>query len=68
MQNDIPVFSPALTDGSLGDIMYFHSFKKPGLILDIVEGKNTATVIKRSHRRGLPVTHLSDVAFQTFAG
>uniref|UniRef100_A0A3Q3W477 deoxyhypusine synthase n=1 Tax=Mola mola TaxID=94237 RepID=A0A3Q3W477_MOLML len=36
-KNDIPVFSPALTDGSLGDIMYFHSFKKPGLILDIVE-------------------------------
>ncbi|XP_033946035.1 deoxyhypusine synthase [Pseudochaenichthys georgianus] len=36
-KNNIPVFSPALTDGSLGDILYFHSFKKPGLILDIVE-------------------------------
>ncbi|XP_029364037.1 deoxyhypusine synthase [Echeneis naucrates] len=36
-KNNIPVFSPALTDGSLGDMIYFHSFKNPGLILDIVE-------------------------------
>ena len=32
------MFSPALTDGSLGDMIYFHSYKKPGLVLDIVEG------------------------------
>ncbi|KAG7243629.1 hypothetical protein INR49_011186 [Caranx melampygus] len=38
-KNNIPVFSPALTDGSLGDMIYFHSFKNPGLVLDIVEGK-----------------------------
>ncbi|KAE8620079.1 hypothetical protein XENTR_v10010090 [Xenopus tropicalis] len=36
-KNNIPVFSPALTDGSLGDMMYFHSYKNPGLKLDIVE-------------------------------
>uniref|UniRef100_A0A8C4ZVI2 Deoxyhypusine synthase n=1 Tax=Gadus morhua TaxID=8049 RepID=A0A8C4ZVI2_GADMO len=36
-KNNIPVFSPALTDGSLGDMMYFHSYKKPGLVMDIVE-------------------------------
>lgn len=35
-KNKIPVFSPALTDGSLGDMMYFHSFKNPGLVIDIV--------------------------------
>lgn len=35
-KNKIPVFSPALTDGSLGDMMYFHSFRNPGLIVDIV--------------------------------
>lgn len=34
-KNDIPVYCPALTDGSLGDMIYFHSFKNPGLILDI---------------------------------
>ncbi|XP_043940660.1 deoxyhypusine synthase [Protopterus annectens] len=36
-KNNIPVFSPAITDGSLGDMIYFHSYKKPGLVLDIVE-------------------------------
>nr|XP_018898363.1 PREDICTED: probable deoxyhypusine synthase [Bemisia tabaci] len=35
-KNKIPVFCPALTDGSLGDMMFFHSFRKPGLILDIL--------------------------------
>ena len=35
-KNDIPVFSPALTDGAIGDNLYFHSYRKPGLILDIV--------------------------------
>ncbi|RNA11625.1 deoxyhypusine synthase-like [Brachionus plicatilis] len=36
-KNYIPVFSPALTDGSLGDMMYFHSYRKPGLVVDILE-------------------------------
>mmetsp|Transcript_41179 Transcript_41179/g.89052 ORF Transcript_41179/g.89052 Transcript_41179/m.89052 type:complete len:299 (+) Transcript_41179:2-898(+) len=36
-KNDIPVFSPALTDGSLGDMLFFHSYKEPGFILDIVQ-------------------------------
>lgn len=36
-KNNIPVFSPAITDGSLGDMIYFHSFRNPGLVLDIVE-------------------------------
>jgi deoxyhypusine synthase len=35
-QNDIPVYCPALTDGSLGDMIYFHSYKNPGLIIDLV--------------------------------
>ncbi|XP_048848137.1 deoxyhypusine synthase-like [Brienomyrus brachyistius] len=51
-KNDIPVFSPALTDGSLGDMIYFHSYKNPGLILDIVEDiqrmDNMAVFAKRS--------------------
>jgi len=32
--NDIPVFCPALTDGSIGDMLYFHSYKRPGFTLD----------------------------------
>lgn len=38
LQNNIPVFCPGLTDGSLGDMLYFHSFKNPGLVVDIVQG------------------------------
>jgi len=36
-KNDIPVFCPALTDGSIGDMIYFHSFRSPGLVIDIVQ-------------------------------
>lgn len=36
-KNNIPVYCPALTDGSLGDMLYFHSYKNPGLIVDIIE-------------------------------
>lgn len=35
-KNNIPVYCPALTDGSIGDMMYFHSYSNPGLKLDIV--------------------------------
>lgn len=35
-KNDIPVFCPGLTDGSLGDMLYFHSFRNPGLVIDVV--------------------------------
>lgn len=35
-KNDIPVYCPALTDGSIGDMIYFHSFRCPGFTLDIV--------------------------------
>ena len=36
-KNEIPVFCPAITDGSLGDMLYFHSYRKPGLKIDILE-------------------------------
>lgn len=35
-RNDIPIYCPALTDGSFGDMLYFHSFKNPGLVIDLV--------------------------------
>ena len=34
-KNNIPVFCPAITDGSIGDMVYFHSYKNPGLVIDI---------------------------------
>ncbi|XP_061414150.1 deoxyhypusine synthase isoform X1 [Lethenteron reissneri] len=36
-KNNIQIFSPAITDGSLGDMLYFHSYRNPGLILDVIE-------------------------------
>ena len=35
-KNDINIYCPALTDGSIGDMLYFHSFNSPGLVIDIV--------------------------------
>ena len=37
-KNNIPIFSPALTDGSLGDMLYFHTFRAApkSLTVDIV--------------------------------
>ncbi|KAL8447133.1 hypothetical protein Emed_004572 [Eimeria media] len=34
-KNEIPVFCPGLTDGSLGDNVYFHTYRNPGLVIDI---------------------------------
>ncbi|XP_031261507.1 deoxyhypusine synthase-like isoform X2 [Pistacia vera] len=37
-KNNIPVFCPAITDGSIGDMLYFHSFRSPpGLVVDITQ-------------------------------
>jgi deoxyhypusine synthase len=51
--NDIPVLSPALTDGSVGDMLYFHSYKKPGFVLDINEDiRRINDLAVRSHATG----------------
>mmetsp|Transcript_7524 Transcript_7524/g.18512 ORF Transcript_7524/g.18512 Transcript_7524/m.18512 type:complete len:464 (-) Transcript_7524:372-1763(-) len=53
-RNDIPVYCPALTDGSVGDMLYFHSYKRPGFVLDIagdIRGINDSAV--RSHATGM---------------
>ncbi|KAA0151054.1 hypothetical protein FNF27_07476 [Cafeteria roenbergensis] len=36
-KNDIPVFCPAITDGSVGDMVFFHSYKRPGFKIDIAD-------------------------------
>ncbi len=35
-KNGIPMYCPALTDGSLGDMLYFHSYRSPGFVIDLV--------------------------------
>jgi deoxyhypusine synthase len=57
-KNDIPVFCPALTDGSLGDMLYFHTFKaSPEQIrVDIVEDiRKINTMAVRAKRAGMIV-------------
>jgi len=36
-RNDIPVYCPAITDGSVGDMVFFHSFNHPGFVIDLVQ-------------------------------
>lgn len=36
-RNNIPVFCPAITDGAIGDCLFYHSMKSPGLRIDLVE-------------------------------
>jgi deoxyhypusine synthase len=55
-KNDIPVFCPALTDGSLGDMLYFHTFKASPqqLRIDIVEDiRKINTIAVRASRTGM---------------
>ncbi|KAF3765429.1 deoxyhypusine synthase [Cryphonectria parasitica EP155] len=55
-KNKIPVFCPALTDGSLGDMLYFHTFKSSPLCLriDIVEDiRRLNTIAVRAKRTGM---------------
>lgn len=35
-KNKIPVFCPAITDGSIGDMLFFNNFRNPGFIVDIL--------------------------------
>lgn len=36
-KNNIPIYCPAITDGSLGDMLYFHTYKTSGLVIDVVK-------------------------------
>jgi len=49
-KNNIPIFCPALTDGSIGDMFYFHSYKENGFVMDINQD----------------IRHLNDLALQSY--
>jgi deoxyhypusine synthase len=36
-KNKIPVFCPGITDGSVGDMLYFHLWQRNGFIVDIAQ-------------------------------
>lgn len=55
-KNDIPVFCPALMDGSFGDMLYFHTYKSSPLQLkiDIVQDiRRINTIGVRAKRAGM---------------
>jgi deoxyhypusine synthase len=55
-KNNIPVFCPALTDGSLGDMLYFHTYKSSPLQLrlDVIEDvRKINTMAVRAKRTGM---------------
>ncbi|TFK75942.1 Deoxyhypusine synthase [Pluteus cervinus] len=55
-KNNIPVFCPALTDGSIGDMIYFHSYRNPGLIIDIVKDiRDLNDLSRKSKKAGMIV-------------
>uniref|UniRef100_A0A0K0DYQ3 deoxyhypusine synthase n=1 Tax=Strongyloides stercoralis TaxID=6248 RepID=A0A0K0DYQ3_STRER len=53
-KNNIPVYCPGITDGSLGDMLYFHSAtRSKSLIIDVVEDiRNINTMAIRSNKTG----------------
>ncbi|KAK8379798.1 hypothetical protein O3P69_019650 [Scylla paramamosain] len=52
----VPIFSPALTDGSLGDMIYFHGIRNPGLVVDIAEDLRLINQLaKRSLNTGMVI-------------
>ena len=55
-RNNIPVFCPALTDGSLGDMLYFHSYRSSPkrLRIDIIDDvRRINTMSVRAARAGM---------------
>lgn len=54
-KNQIPVFCPALTDGSLGDMLFFYSFKNQ-LKVDLVEDIRRINMMSiRAKRAGMVI-------------
>ena len=51
----IPVFCPAITDGSIGDMIFFHSFKSPGLVVDIAQDVRSINLLALKARRASSV-------------
>ncbi|KAG5180079.1 DHS-like NAD/FAD-binding domain-containing protein [Tribonema minus] len=55
-KHGIPVFCPALTDGSIGDMIYFHKYKRPEFMLDVTgDIKSINDIAVRAHATGMIV-------------
>lgn len=53
-KNEIPVFCPTFTDGSIGDQLFFHSYKRPGFVVDVVsDARELKDLAVNSHATGM---------------
>lgn len=49
-KNNIPVFCPAITDGAVGDIVFFQNFKRKGFVIDVIEDYIKLSELIKSHK------------------
>lgn len=53
-KNNIPVYCPAITDGAIGDMLYFFSFKHSDFIVDVVRDvKNMNSLVFKAKKSGV---------------
>ena len=53
-KNDIPVYCPAITDGAIGDMLYFFSYKHSDFIVDVVRDvKEMNKIVLKAKKSGV---------------
>lgn len=53
-RNGIPVFCPGLTDGAIGDMLYYHSYDREGFIVDIARDvRRLNNIARRAKKSGM---------------
>ena len=57
-RNGIPVFCPGITDGSIGDMLYFYLWKRSGFIMDIAQDVRRINDIAVKVRERVSVSEL----------
>jgi deoxyhypusine synthase len=53
-RNKIPVFCPGITDGAIGDMLYYHSYERDGFIVDIARDiRRLNNIARRAKKSGM---------------
>ena len=53
-KNKIPIFCPGLTDGAIGDMLYYHSYDREGFIVDIAgDIRRLNNIARRAKKSGM---------------
>ena len=51
-KNNIPVFSPGITDGAIGDYLFLHSFKHEGKTITLDVASDVRALMMTAIRQG----------------